>query len=328
MFPQALRLPILFVCVVAGLAACTPLSRSSSNPSPAPSRQQAIPTDAAKMTPDQDLFPPVLHSDAWQQPIPMPGPINTAGGEDSPFITPDGQRFFFFFTPDVSVPAEKQVLDGVTGIWWSRRVGDSWTEPQRVLLSNDLALDGCPCALGDVLWFCSARAENYREVDVYTAEFQNGVWTDWKNAGKLLNQVYGIGEFHINGDGSSLFFDSSRPGGYGGRDLWVSRRVGGEWAEPVNLGSTVNSAADEYLPFVSTDGNELWFSGTSRLGYPGPAVFHSLRTADGWAAPEEIISRFAAEPTLDAQRNIYFVHHYFTADGKMVEADIFVAQRR
>ena len=47
----------------------------------------------------------------------MEGPVNTAGAEDSPFVTPDGQTLYFFFTPDVRVPAEQQLLDGVTGIW-------------------------------------------------------------------------------------------------------------------------------------------------------------------------------------------------------------------
>jgi len=42
----------------------------------------------------------------------------------------------------------------------------------------------------------------------------------------------------------------------------------------------------------------------------------------------EIVSNFAGEPALDAQGNLYFVHHYFTADGKMIEADIYVAYKK
>ena len=41
-------------------------------------------------------------------------PVNTSGREDSPFLLPDGQTLYFFFTPDVSIPAEKQLFDGVT----------------------------------------------------------------------------------------------------------------------------------------------------------------------------------------------------------------------
>jgi len=41
-------------------------------------------------------------------------PVNTSGGEDSPFLLPDSQTLYFFFTPDVSIPTEKQLFDGVT----------------------------------------------------------------------------------------------------------------------------------------------------------------------------------------------------------------------
>ena len=54
--------------------------------SPLPDRLSGIPDGAVKMLPENDLFPPVLHSDKWDHPVPMPGPINSAGGEDSVFI--------------------------------------------------------------------------------------------------------------------------------------------------------------------------------------------------------------------------------------------------
>jgi hypothetical protein len=58
-----------------------------------------------------------------------------------------------------------------------------------------------------------------------------------------------------------------------------------------------------------------------------PAIFRALRTPDGWSEPEMIVERFAGEPTLDAEGNLYFVHHYFR-DGVMLEADLYVARRR
>ena len=227
------------------------------------------------------------------------------------------------------MPAEQQLYDGVTGIWWAQWTGDGWSEPRKLVLNDDLALDGCPFILGDTLWFCSARVGNFRSIDFYTAVFRDGAWTDWRNAGQLLNVQRGVGELHISADGSALYFGVEREGGFGGTDLWKCEWSGGTWAEPVNLGPTVNSAGNEDRPFLSQDGNELWFNGTSRLGYPGPSVFRSLRNADGsWGPPEEIVSRFAGEPTLDARGDLYFVHHFFSEDGRMLEADIYVARRK
>ena len=106
-------------------------------------------------------------------------------------------------------------------------------------------------------------------------------------------------------------------------DIWVTGRSGAEWTVPENI-LTVNTEGDEGWPFLTEDGRELWFTRT----YMGsPAIFRSTKTEEGWSEPELIISQFAGEPSLDSEGNIYFTHHYFR-DGKMIEADIYVACRR
>src|SRR4030042_6192541 len=84
-----------------------------------PNRESKIPLASVKITPANDTYPPEIQTTEFSPPVPLPGPVNTAGAEDSPFITNDGSELYFFFTPDVSVPAERQVLDGVTGIYVS-----------------------------------------------------------------------------------------------------------------------------------------------------------------------------------------------------------------
>ncbi|MFQ5380903.1 MAG: hypothetical protein ACE5EF_04675 [Dehalococcoidia bacterium] len=123
-------------------------------------RSASITPDRAKVRPADDPLPPVLHSDEWEPPVPLPYPVNSAGAEDSPFVTPDGGELYFFFTPDPSVPAERQVIDGVTGIYHSVLEDGTWSEPERVWLvdEGDLSLDGCEFVQGDVMWFCSVRA--------------------------------------------------------------------------------------------------------------------------------------------------------------------------
>jgi|Deesub1362B_J571_1020462.scaffolds.fasta_scaffold00029_129 hypothetical protein len=286
-------------------------------------RESKIPEDAIKVSPNTDVHPPKLHSDEYEQPVPLPYPINTAGAEDSAFITPDGKTLYFFFTPDVDVPPEKQLVDGVTGIYVSKKHNNEWSKPERIILSEDVALDGCPFVQGNEMWFCSVREGNYRSVDIYIAEFKDGKWQNWRNAGKKLNLDYEIGELYITPDGKELYFHSSREGGKGGYDIWVTRRVNGEWQEPENI-EAVNTPENEGWPFITQDGKELWFTRT----YNGsPAIFRSKKVNGMWQEPELIISQFASEPSLDARGNIYFVHHFFK-DGKMIEADIYVAKRK
>ena len=319
------------------LAACNQpqvsATAQASLPPTSLSRAASIPTGAVKMQPSDDAWPPTVAPD-WQPPVPLGAPIDTPGAEDSPFLTLDGRELYFFFTPDLNIPVERQIGDGVTGIWVSQRTpGAGWSEPTRVVLSDpgQVALDGCEFVLGEVMYFCSVRPGNLREVDLYTARRVNGTWQDWQNAGRQLNLDYTVGEMHITADGQTLYFGSSRPGGLGGRDLWSSTKTADGWSIPVNLGTAVNTGNDEDRPYLSPDGQQLWFDGTSRQGRPGPSVFRSLRQADGsWGPPEEIVSTFAGEPTLSPDgRTLYFVHHFFSPDLKhMIEADIFVTTRK
>ncbi len=287
-------------------------------------RMESIPVDAVKMAPLTDEYPPVLHSSLWNDPVPLSGPVNTAGAEDSPFILPDGNTIYFFFTPDVRKTPQQQLLDDVTGIWESEWNGTAWSEPKRIWIQDPgkLALDGAEFVQGDSMWFASAR-EGFTGVNLFTAALKNGKWSDWKYVGDKLNKDYQVGEMHITADGMEMYFHSSRAGGKGQLDIWVTKNVNGEWLTPSNV-MAVNSAENEGWPFVSQDGKELWFT-RSYLGSPG--IFRSINTNGSWSSPELIVSSFAGEPTLDQQGNLYFVHHYYK-DGVMIEADIYVAYRK
>ena len=283
-------------------------------------RTESLPADIRKVTPEEDVYPPILHASEWHPPVPMPGLVNTCGAEDSPFITADGQRFLFVFTPDVRVPVEKQLIDGVTGIYLSHFVAGSWVEPQRVILqdSGKLSLDGCHFLRGEVLWFCSVR-EGYTGVHWFTADFSEELASNWQNAD--FDPAFGVGELHIFGD--ELYYHSSRPGGLGASDIWMLKFIDGAWVDPVNI-TAVNSTEPEGMPFISDSGDELWFN---RRYLGSPAIFRSLRVDGEWGEPELILSQFAGEPNLDAAGNIYFVHHYYR-DGVMLEADIYVAYKK
>ncbi len=284
-------------------------------------RDEAIPEDVVKITPETDPHPPILYSDDFEEPVPMPAPISTAGGEDSSFILPDGNTLYFFFTPDVRVPVEKQILDGATGIYVSHKVNGQWSEPERIFLQDPgkLAGDGCEFVQGNRMWFCTVR-EGYAGIHWFTAEFKDGKWQNWQNADDELKTFeYETGELHISSDGNELYFHSFRPGGKGGMDIWVSRKVNGEWGEPENV-EAVNTERDDGYPALSPDGNELWIS----RDY---GIWRSKKVDGQWTEPELIVSPLAGEATIDNDGNVYFTHHFYE-DDKMLEADIYVAYRK
>lgn len=285
-------------------------------------REEAIPAAMVKILPATDIYPPVLHSDEYELPIPMPYPLNTISAEDSGYIMPDGNTFYLWSTPDPNIPAEKQLFDGVTGLYVSHKVNNQWQIPRRIWVQGpgEVALDGCLFVQGNTMWFASARA-GYTGLHWFTASFINGEWVDWKEAG--FNPDYEVGELHISADGKELYFHSPHVGGQGQYDIWVSQKVNDQWQPPQNV-TAVNSPETDGWPFLTPDSNELWFT---RIFMGSPAIFRSRRIDGEWQEPEMIISQFAGEPSLDNEGNIYFTHHFYK-DNIMLEADYYVAYKK
>lgn len=299
------------------------------DPTTTPTRLESLPTDAVKMTPETDDFPPLLLLPTeFEAPAPLDGPVNTAGVEDAAVISADGSRLVFFFTPDGDVPPSSQVLDRVTGIWQAQRVEGGWTEPERVSLCDDLALDGPVCLQGDTLWFASFRAGNHGEGDIYTAVLRDDRWQDWTNAGYRLNAEIDAGECCILPGGDELIYDAVAAGGQGGQDLWRVPRGAGSWGEPVNLGAPVNTPLGDSRPALSPDGQTLWYTYEGSLAGHGPSIWRARRTGDGWSAPEEVVTGYVGDPAVDQAGNLYFTHLFYDTEGRKIEADLYVGRRR
>ncbi|HSF81234.1 MAG TPA: hypothetical protein VLA49_08370 [Anaerolineales bacterium] len=281
-------------------------------------REAKIPTNAVKMSPETDEQPPRVLSDEFESPVPVPGSVNTAGGEDSPFILPDGNTLYFFFTPNVNELIEKQIKEGVTGIYVSKMVAGSWGEPERIILQEPgkLAMDRCAFVAGDIMWFCTVR-EGYTVIQWFTAEFMDGKWQNWKIV--EFNPDYKVGELHLTSDGNELYFHSARPGGKGQLDIWVMKKSTGIWQEPVNV-SAVNTRGSEGWPALNPQGDELWFTRNE-------AIWRSKKVNGEWQIADLIVSPSAREPSIDSAGNLYFTH-YFSIDGRMIEEDIYVAYKK
>ena len=315
---------VLLLVMILLLAGCTEqTTEETSPPRETIDRESKIPPKQMKMTLETDLLPPILHSDEFHAPVPMPYPINTAGAEDSGFIMPDGNTFYVWFTPNPIAPLSEQLDDGVTGIYEYKLIDGEWKQPERVWLQDPdkQALDGCEFVQNCVMWFCTART-GYTGIHWFRAECTDeGNWGKWEIAD--FPPEYEVGELHITADGKELYFHSSMAGGKGQYDIWVSKNENGQWLLPQNV-VVVNSPENDGWPSLTQDGNELWFT---RFYQGSPAIFRSSRIKGEWQEPELIVSQFAGESSVDNEGNIYFTHHFYK-DGVMLEADIYVIYKK
>lgn len=123
---------------------------------------------------------------------------------------------------------------------------------------------------------------------LYVSTLNGNQWSAAEKVNRNLN-LYGWepNEF-ISADGHTLYFTSSREGGYGGKDIYRSVRMpSGEWGKAVNLGFPINSPYDDEAPFIHPDGVTLCFS-SNRQRKDGFDIFTSVLESGRWAIPVNI----------------------------------------
>jgi hypothetical protein len=165
--------------------------------------------------------------------------------------------------------------------------------------------------------------------------FANSEWSEPVNLGAPVNSAANEMNAALSPDELSLYFVSTRAGGLGGADIWVSRRASldAPWGDPVDLGPNVNGPGIDASPALSTDGHLLFFS-SDRSGGHGSNDIYVARRVDksddlGWGpavnlGPEVNTSGFEAggfyvQSGEDGSANLYFVR-----GPTMVALDIYV----
>ncbi len=96
---------------------------------------------------------------------------------------------------------------------------------------------------------------------------------------------HSVGHPAVSANGSFIVFSSPKPGGFGESDLYVSfRDPEGNWTEPVNLGSEINTAGTEEFPFIHESGR-LFFSSDGHVGLGGLDIIVAQPDGHNWKSP-------------------------------------------
>ena len=113
---------------------------------------------------------------------------------------------------------------------------------------------------------------------------QGGAWSVPQPMGEAVNDPAWDSQPSLSVDGKELFFASRRNGN---ADLYhCFRDENGQWSEPENLGSVINTKGTEMAPFIHPDGKTLYFSSDTHTGMGGYDLFVSRRNEKGeWSEP-------------------------------------------
>lgn len=203
----------------------------------------------------------VMHSEfrdgKWQEPSRVSFSDDSWSDLD-PAVSPKGDRLYFVSTRPI--PGAPDSAAPNMDIWYSDWVDDGWGNPVIASAINSPAKEGSPTATSDgTVCFFSDRDAEPNVNSIYCAKSEDGVFGDPIKLGPEINSGESDTSPFLSSDGQTMLFYSTRKGGYGGGDLYVSFQKDGTWSPAQNLGPSINTADWEYNPTVSRDGKTLYF---------------------------------------------------------------------
>lgn len=124
--------------------------------------------------------------------------------------------------------------------------------------------------------------------DLFFSYVDNYGWSQAVPFGATINTPGYEGMPSLSSDNKVMYFVSDRPGGFGGKDIWMSRFQDGLWQVPENLGPEINTPYDETAPYIAADNTTLYFTSDGHPGLGGDDIFFSRKKNDVWQKPENM----------------------------------------
>ncbi|MFV2069757.1 MAG: hypothetical protein ACC645_22555, partial [Pirellulales bacterium] len=206
--------------------------------------------------------------------------LNTASNELAPTLSRDGLTIIFasnraggFGGTDLYTATRSDTADpfgNVMNIGSAMNTANVETDPS-------ISADGL------ALYFTSDRPGGFGGQDIYVATRSNTLepFGQVVNLGPDINSAATDASPSISADGETVFFHSDRPGGFGGMDLYVGKRLQGSDFSVANAGPEVNSSRNDRGPSVSFDGQTLLFD-SDRPGGAGSKDLYEARADTDW----------------------------------------------
>lgn len=223
-----------------------------------------------------------------------------------PVLTIDNQTIVYTKRDGTGIQFDEDIVI-------AHKNGGVWDTAQGIAptINSDFNEGACSISAdGRTLIFTSCEGRSsYGSCDLYFVIKKGDEWGKPENLGKTVNSSSWDSQPSLSADGKTLYFVSNRPGGFGKRDIWVTRQKEGVWGKPVNLGPKINTTQDEATPFIHFNGESLFFSSKGHVGLGGFDIYLSERSGEQWADPVNL-----GYPTNDFEDQSGL---FITADGKM-----------
>ncbi len=257
--------------------------------------------------------------------------INSTYSDYSPVLSAD-QNTMFFTTRRIETTGILRDEEGnhMEDIYMSVKTNSVWSEAKSIGAPINTEQHEATVGLSPDGQTILIYKDDDGDGNIYSTTLKGKEWSKPVKLNENINSKYWEPSAIISADGNTIYFISNKPGGFGGRDLYTSKRMpNGEWGLSENMGKTINTIYDEDAPFIHPDGISLTFSSNGHNSMGGFDVFTSIKSTSGtWSVPENL-----GYPLNTTDDDIYYVLSpnnrtaYFSSfrEGGMGDMDIYMA---
>ena len=203
--------------------------------------------------------------------------INTIYSEHSPVFSAD-ESVLIFTSKRSGTTGGKLTADGqyYEDIYISFKKNGKWSSPKGIGANINTDKHEASISLSvDGQQLLIYRDDN-KDGNIYISSLNGDIWNTPDKLGPTVNTKYRESHASLSADGKALYLASARPGGFGGMDIYVVKKLpNGEWGEAQNLGPNVNTEYDEDGPFIHPDGVTLFFSSQGHNSMGGFDIFYT-----------------------------------------------------
>jgi hypothetical protein len=221
----------------------------------------------------QKIYETDFKDGSWSEPIVCDFSTDR---DETPAITPDGQLFLFGSERPMSGKPNKGNFD--MNIWMMKKLNDGWSEPEPLPFPiNDVQIEGeeWPSSNNNFLspvdnetFYFTTMVRGKKAIQLFETSYKDGEFSEpIQIKGIFDDEKYWVYSPVVSPDGNYLVFNSyGAPGGLGGEDIFVSKRIGSGWSKAKSIGVKVNSKDEESGPRFSRDGKYFFFTRAKNLG--------------------------------------------------------------
>ena len=236
--------------------------------------------------------------------------INTKYYEYAPIVNSDNSSLFFTSRRENTTGGKIDKDDWLyfEDIYVSKFDGFKWGIPENLSEINTNKNDAVAGISHDGKKIIIFRG-NKNGGEILESENINGSWSSPKKFNKNINTKYHESSAAYSPDGKTLYFCSSRPGGFGESDIYKSDLIeDNQWGPAINIGPTINSPYNESSVYVSNDGNVLYFASNGHTSMGRYDIFKSEFKNNKWSKAENL-----GYPINTADDDVFFC---LTSDNK------------